>query len=52
MCKILGGEDLKDFVEEARVNFERLKLYKPRSCRSASRELYIIGLGFRGKGKG
>ena len=50
VCKIFGGEDLRDFVEEARVYFERFKLYKPRSCRSASRELYLIGLGFRGKG--
>ena len=30
VCKVLGGEDLKGFVEEARVYFKKLKLYKPK----------------------
>jgi len=44
-CKIFQGEDFQDFVLEMRNCFKRHKIFKPKSSRKASREIYIIGMG-------
>ena len=45
VCKIFQGEDLKAFTEAVKNYFSECKLFKPQSCRKASKEIYIIGKG-------
>ena len=45
VCKIFQGPDFKAFAEVVRAGFNEQKIFKPRSSRKASREIYIIGLG-------
>jgi 23S rRNA (uridine2552-2'-O)-methyltransferase len=42
VAKIFQGEDLKDFVDSLKKQYARVDLFKPRSSRAESRELYII----------
>ena len=44
VCKIFQGEDFNTFVDMVRPNFNNLKIFKPKSSRKASKEIYIIGL--------
>ncbi len=45
VCKIFQGEDFKIFSESVKNSFEKHKIFKPKSSRSQSREIYIIGIG-------
>jgi 23S rRNA (uridine2552-2'-O)-methyltransferase len=45
VCKIFQGPDSQKFTEMVRVGFKHRKLFKPRSSRKTSREIYIIGIG-------
>ena len=45
VCKIFQGSDFKAFSESVRARFENMKIFKPRSCRKESKEIYIIGMG-------
>ncbi len=45
VCKIFQGEDFKAFSETVRQCFGTHKIFKPQSCRKASKEIYIIGKG-------
>jgi 23S rRNA (uridine2552-2'-O)-methyltransferase len=45
VCKIFQGEDFKAFTEAVKKDFSTCKLFKPQSCRKASREIYIIAKG-------
>lgn len=45
VCKIFQGPGFEDFTEAVRRRFTQVKIYKPRSTRKASKEIYIIGLG-------
>lgn len=45
VCKIFQGGDIKLFTDDVRICFDTVKLFKPKSTRKASREIYIIGLG-------
>lgn len=44
VCKIFQGEDFKRFSDSAKTGFNKVKIFKPKSSRKASREIYIIGL--------
>ena len=44
VCKIFQGEDFKLFEKKVAQHFQRHKIFKPESCRKASKEIYIIGL--------
>jgi 23S rRNA (uridine2552-2'-O)-methyltransferase len=44
VCKIFQGEDFKTFVDSVRPVFESCKIFKPKSSRKASKEIYVIGL--------
>jgi 23S rRNA (uridine2552-2'-O)-methyltransferase len=46
VCKIFQGADFNLFLDEVRAGFKRLKIFKPQSSRKASKEIYVIGLGF------
>ena len=47
--KVFQGEDLQGFVDSIRKDFGRVDLFKPKSSRSESRELYIIARNRGGK---
>ncbi len=48
VCKIFQGPDFSLFLDAVRAGFKRLKVFKPQSSRKASKEIYVIGLGFKG----
>lgn len=50
-CKAFQGEDFPAFVEEVQARFEQVKVLKPKSSRTESREVFVLGMGFR-KSKG
>ncbi|MFO7554620.1 MAG: RlmE family RNA methyltransferase [Desulfobacterales bacterium] len=43
VCKIFQGEDFKVFIDSVRSVFKSHKIFKPKSSRKASKEIYIIG---------
>ena len=45
VCKIFQGEDFKLFSESVKKEFGNHRIFKPKSSRSHSREIYIIGIG-------
>ena len=45
VCKIFQGEDFNEFKDAVYNNFDAQKIFKPRSCRKESKEIYIIGIG-------
>ena len=49
VCKIFQGPDFNLFLDAVRNGFKRLNIFKPQSSRKASKEIYVIGLGFKGK---
>ena len=46
-CKIFQGPDFKTFTDIVKASFKELKIFKPRSSRKASKEIYVIGVGLR-----
>lgn len=46
-CKVFQGEDFPAFVEECKAHFAEVKVIKPQSSRVESREVFVLGLGFR-----
>ncbi len=48
-CKAFQGEDYPEFVKEAGELFNKVKTVKPKSSRVESREVFVLGMGFRGK---
>ena len=47
VCKVFQGPDFNSFSEEIRTSFKTRKIFKPRSSRKESREIFVIGLGFK-----
>jgi len=47
-CKVFQGEDLDEFVKEVRDRFKTARLVKPKSSRSESREMFVLGMGYGG----
>lgn len=45
VCKIFQGPDFKRFETEVAAGYQKIKIFKPRSSRKASKELFIIGIG-------
>jgi 23S rRNA (uridine2552-2'-O)-methyltransferase len=45
VCKIFQGEDFKAFTNSVQSNFKSHKIFKPKSSRKASKEIYVIGFG-------
>jgi 23S rRNA (uridine2552-2'-O)-methyltransferase len=44
--KVFEGEDFKEFVDSVRKSFKMVKIIKPKSSRSESREVFILGMEF------
>ena len=47
VCKIFQGPDFNQFVDSVRACFDSQKIFKPKSSRKASKEIFVIGLGFK-----
>ncbi len=47
-CKVFEGEDFKELVAETRRLFKTARVFKPKSSRAESREVFLLGRGFRG----
>ena len=48
ICKIFQGEEFKEFADNVRNRFKHHKIFKPRSSRKQSKEIFIVGMGFKG----
>ncbi|WP_448873990.1 SAM-dependent methyltransferase [Desulfobulbus propionicus] len=46
-CKVFQGEDFPEFLRECKPLFTTVKVVKPKSSRLESREVFILGRGFR-----
>ena len=46
LCKVFEGEDLKTFRKEVLQKFGQGRTVRPAAVRKASREVYLLGLGF------
>ena len=44
VCKIFQGEDFNKFSDSVKAGFKKSRVFKPKSSRKASKEIYIIGL--------
>ena len=47
LCKIFQGEEFKEFSDIVRNRFKRHKIFKPRSSRKESKEIFVVGLGYK-----
>ncbi|MCG6894498.1 MAG: RlmE family RNA methyltransferase [Desulfobacteraceae bacterium] len=47
VCKVFQGQGFQKLVQSVRTAFDAVAVFKPKSSRKASRELYIIGKGKR-----
>ncbi len=48
-CKAFQGEDFPEFIKEVKDLFQKVKTIKPKSSRTESREVFVLGMGFQGK---
>jgi 23S rRNA (uridine2552-2'-O)-methyltransferase len=44
VCKIFQGMDFRDFSDSVKAEFNRHSVFKPKSSRKNSKEIYIIGI--------
>ncbi len=47
ICKVFQGEDFPAFFEDVKERFEMAKVLKPKSSRTESREVFVLGMGYR-----
>ena len=47
ICKIFQGEEFKEFSDIVKNRFKRHKIFKPQSSRKESKEIFVVGLGFK-----
>jgi 23S rRNA (uridine2552-2'-O)-methyltransferase len=47
ITKVFQGEDFPDFVENLKKRFDMVKVLKPKSSRVESREVFVLGMGFK-----
>ena len=45
VCKIFLGELFQEFFDRMKTEFKRQHLFKPKSSRKASKEIFIVGIG-------
>lgn len=50
--KVFEGEVFRELMAEVREQFDMTKAFKPKACRSESRETYIIATGYQGLPRG
>lgn len=47
VAKIFNGPDVPDFTKQVRSSFHKVKTFKPKSSRSESKEVFLVGLGYK-----
>lgn len=47
ITKVFQGEDFPVFVENLKKRFDMVKVLKPKSSRIESREVFVLGMGFK-----
>lgn len=47
VAKVFQGDGFDDYVKEVRASFAQVLIRKPKASRPRSREVYIVGKGFR-----
>jgi 23S rRNA (uridine2552-2'-O)-methyltransferase len=47
LVKLFEGEGTRDFLKEMKKYFNRVHIFKPKSSRPESREIYLVGQGFK-----
>lgn len=47
ICKIFQGEEFKEFAESVKSRFHNHRIFKPQSSRKESKEIFVVGTGFR-----
>jgi 23S rRNA (uridine2552-2'-O)-methyltransferase len=48
VAKAFQGEGYDDFVKQVREHFDTVLIRKPEASRARSREVYVVGKGFKG----
>jgi 23S rRNA (uridine2552-2'-O)-methyltransferase len=48
VTKVFHGEGYDDYVKAVRTSFEKVVVRKPDASRARSREVYLVGRGFKG----
>jgi 23S rRNA (uridine2552-2'-O)-methyltransferase len=48
VAKVFHGEGYDDYVKELRTSFDKVVIRKPNASRARSREVYVVGKGFKG----
>jgi 23S rRNA (uridine2552-2'-O)-methyltransferase len=48
VAKLFPGEEFPAFLQNLRRRFQTVKVFEPEATRKTSREVYVLGLGFRG----
>lgn len=46
-CKVFQGQGFDEWMKECKATFERVVTRKPDASRARSREVYVVGKGFR-----
>jgi 23S rRNA (uridine2552-2'-O)-methyltransferase len=49
IAKIFHGEGEKEFLDAIKLQFKKFKMFKPKSSRKESSEIYLVAQGFSGK---
>lgn len=49
LIKVFQGNELDPFIKEVKKNFRQTRIIKPKATRTASSELYVLGLSFKKK---
>ena len=47
VAKVFHGEGYDDYVKDVRTSFEKVVIRKPDASRPRSREVYVVGKGFK-----
>lgn len=48
VAKVFQGEGSDEFLKDVRTSFEKVVIRKPEASRPRSREVYLVGKGFKG----
>ncbi len=48
VVKVFQGEGFDDYIRQCREMFDKVLIRKPDASRGRSREVYVVGLGFKG----
>lgn len=47
VAKVFQGEGSDDYIKEVKTSFEKVMIRKPNASRPRSREVYVVGKGFK-----